>query len=33
VLEKVKKHSEEKCTITPEVLKKMIRKAKEDTPS
>jgi len=30
VLENVKKHSEEKCTITPEVLKKMIRKAKEE---
>jgi methanogen homocitrate synthase len=30
VLEKVKKHSEEKCTITPEVLKKLIRKAKEE---
>jgi len=29
VLANVKKHSEQKCTITPEVLKKMIRIAKE----
>jgi len=31
VLERVKKHSEEKCTITPEVLKKLIKKTKEET--
>jgi hypothetical protein len=29
VLEKVKKHSEEKCIVTPEVLKRLIRNAKE----
>jgi methanogen homocitrate synthase len=29
VLDLVKDHSEHKCTITPEVLKKLIRKAKE----
>ena len=30
VLEKVKKHSEEKCIVTPEVLKRLIRNAKEE---
>ncbi len=32
VLENVKKHSELKCVITPEVLKKLIKKAKEEKP-
>lgn len=31
VLERVKKYSEEKCTITPDVLKKLIKKTKEET--
>lgn len=31
VLDLVKDHSEHKCNITPEVLKKLIRKAKEST--
>ncbi len=31
VLERVKKHSEEKCTITPEVLKMLIKKTREET--
>ena len=30
VLDLVKEHSEHKCSITPDVLKKLIRKAKED---
>jgi methanogen homocitrate synthase len=30
VLEKVKKHSEQKCMVTPDVLKKLIRNAKEE---
>lgn len=31
VLERVKKHSEEKCTITPEVLRMLIKKTREET--
>jgi len=31
VLERVKKHSEEKCTITPDVLRMLIKKTKEET--
>jgi methanogen homocitrate synthase len=30
VLDMVKEHSEQKCNITPDVLKKLIRKAKEE---
>ncbi len=32
VLDLVKDHSEHKCNITPEILKKLIRKARETTP-
>jgi methanogen homocitrate synthase len=32
VLDLVKEHSEQKCSITPEVLKRLIRKAKEEKP-
>lgn len=32
VLDLVKEHSEHKCTITPDVLRKLIRKAKETEP-
>jgi methanogen homocitrate synthase len=32
VLDMVKNHSEHKCSITPDVLKKLIRKAKEEKP-
>jgi methanogen homocitrate synthase len=32
VLDQVKKHSEQKCSITPDILKKLIRKAKEEKP-
>ena len=32
VLVLVKEHSEQKCSITPEVLKRLIRKAKEEQP-
>jgi methanogen homocitrate synthase len=32
VLDMVKQRSEEKCSITPEVLKKLIRKAQEEEP-
>jgi methanogen homocitrate synthase len=30
VLDLVKDHSEHKCNITPDILKKLIRKAKEE---
>ena len=32
VLDLVKEHSEQKCSITPDVLKRLIRKAKEEKP-
>jgi methanogen homocitrate synthase len=32
VLDLVKDHSEHKCTITPEVLRKLIRKVRESPP-
>lgn len=32
VLDLVKEHSEQKCSITPEVLKRLIRQAKEEKP-
>ncbi len=32
VLDLVKEHSEQKCSITPDVLKRLIRKAKEENP-